>query len=184
MSEKTSTEIRDGHSKERDLEAAKLPGANADDENMPKDPNLVTWDGPQDPENPKNWPNQTKWRYTVAVSIFTFISPVSSAMIALALSKLGADLNMHSDIEVELALSIFTLAYAVGRFSSVPPPSFTATCASYSSAIYGIWRGTSAAASRRTRPSCSCSAFSLASAEAPRLHLEEELFGETHRGAA
>ncbi|KAM0249564.1 hypothetical protein ACHAQJ_008993 [Trichoderma viride] len=78
------------------------------------DPNLVTWDGPQDPENPKNWPNKIKWRYTVAVSFFTFISPVSSAMIAPALSKLGEDLNMKNKLEMELALSIFILAYAVG----------------------------------------------------------------------
>jgi hypothetical protein len=112
--EKTSTEIRDIYSKEGDLEAVKLPVPNTDDEKTPKDPNLVTWDGPQDPENPKNWPNKVKWRYTVAVSVFTFISPVSSAMIAPALSKMGADLHMHSDLEVELALSIFLLAYAVG----------------------------------------------------------------------
>ncbi|KAM0450711.1 hypothetical protein ACHAPV_010320 [Trichoderma viride] len=94
--------------KQLDLEAAKLPAENTND------PNLVTWDGPQDPENPKNWPNKIKWRYTVAVSFFTFISPVSSAMIAPALSKLGEDLGMNSKLEVELALSIFILAYAVG----------------------------------------------------------------------
>ncbi|PNP51340.1 hypothetical protein THARTR1_07990 [Trichoderma harzianum] len=91
-----------------DLEAAK-PSAESI-----SDPNLVTWDGPQDPENPKNWPNKIKWRYTVAVSLFTFISPVSSAMIAPALSKLGEDLNMNNKLEIELALSIFILAYAVG----------------------------------------------------------------------
>ncbi|KAL6800038.1 major facilitator superfamily domain-containing protein [Trichoderma sp. SZMC 28012] len=35
-------------------------------------------------------------------------------MIAPALSKLGEDLNMNSKLEIELALSIFILAYAVG----------------------------------------------------------------------
>lgn len=94
--------------KQLDLEAASVTAENIND------PNLVTWDGPQDPENPKNWPNEVKWRYTVAVSFFTFISPVSSAMVAPALSKLGKDLNMNSKLEVELALSIFILAYAVG----------------------------------------------------------------------
>ncbi|KAK1249585.1 hypothetical protein MKX08_009588 [Trichoderma sp. CBMAI-0020] len=91
-----------------DLEAVKLPAENIND------PNLVTWDGPQDPANPKNWPNKIKWRYTVAVSFFTFISPVSSAMIAPALSKLGEDLSINSKLEVELALSIFILAYSIG----------------------------------------------------------------------
>ncbi|KAE8395476.1 major facilitator superfamily domain-containing protein, partial [Aspergillus alliaceus] len=35
-------------------------------------------------------------------------------MVAPALSQLGVDLHMQSDIEVELALSIFILAYAIG----------------------------------------------------------------------
>ena len=103
---------QDGHSKERDLEAARLPAA--DTEDMPKDLHLVTWDGPQDPANPKNWPDKSKWAYTDAGSIYTFITPVSSAMLAPALSQVGRDLHMHSDFEVELTLSIFILAYAVG----------------------------------------------------------------------
>lgn len=96
-------------SKERDLEAGK-------DEPLavPKDPNLVTWDGPQDPENPKNWPNNIKWKYTLAVSLFVFISPVSSAMIAPAMDNLGEALDMRTQFEVYLSLAIFILAYAVG----------------------------------------------------------------------
>jgi hypothetical protein len=29
-----------------------------------RDPNLVTWDGVEDPENPKNWTNGRKWAAT------------------------------------------------------------------------------------------------------------------------
>ncbi|CAG9976213.1 unnamed protein product [Clonostachys byssicola] len=79
-----------------------------------QDPNLVTWAGPDDVENPKNWPNGIKWRYTVAVSLLVFISPVSSAMIAPAMENLGTELGMNSEIEVYLSLAIFILAYAVG----------------------------------------------------------------------
>ncbi|KAA8646803.1 hypothetical protein EYZ11_010907 [Aspergillus tanneri] len=101
-----------GGSKDHGLEAARL--AILDETILPRDLDLVTWDRPQDPENPRNWPNNIKWRYTVAVSTFTFISPVSSSMIAPALHKLGAGLHMQSEIEVELSLSIFILAYTVG----------------------------------------------------------------------
>ena len=97
---------------ERDLEAAGLPKTDAAETS--KDPNLVTWDGPDDPTNPKNWPVKEKWILTVLVSLFTFISPVSSSMVAPALTKLGKDLDMQSDIEVEMALSIFVLGYAFG----------------------------------------------------------------------
>ncbi|KNG80928.1 MFS multidrug transporter [Aspergillus nomiae NRRL 13137] len=99
------------YSNPQDLEASR---SKSDDPTKQFDPDLVTWDGAHDVENPKNWPQKDKWRNTVAVSIFTFISPVSSSMVAPALAQLGADLNMQSDIEVELALSIFILAYAIG----------------------------------------------------------------------
>lgn len=76
--------------------------------------NLVTWDGPDDPDNPKNWTNKKKWAATITVSLFTFISPVSSSMIAPALQQLQRDLNVTSDLEIQLALSCFILAFAVG----------------------------------------------------------------------
>ncbi|KAI7337565.1 MFS multidrug transporter [Hortaea werneckii] len=79
-----------------------------------KDLNLVTWDGPDDPDNPKNWPKKKKWMATLTVSLFTFISPVSSSMIAPALQQLSEELNVKSDLEVQLALSTFILAFAVG----------------------------------------------------------------------
>ncbi|RDW69360.1 MFS multidrug transporter-like protein [Coleophoma cylindrospora] len=79
-----------------------------------RDPNLVTWEGPSDPANPKNWPIKKKWFATVVVSSFTFISPVSSSMVAPALTAIGRDLNITNDVELSLTLSIFILAYAVG----------------------------------------------------------------------
>ncbi|KAK4540600.1 hypothetical protein LTR36_009030 [Oleoguttula mirabilis] len=79
-----------------------------------KDINLVTWDGPDDPDNPKNWPKSKKWAATITVSLFTFISPVSSSMIAPALPQLKIDLKVTSQLELQLALSTFILAFAVG----------------------------------------------------------------------
>lgn len=80
-----------------------------------KDTNLVTWDGPDDPENPKNWSRQRKWAATVTVSLFTFISPVSSSMIAPALQNIAQDFGLPPrSSEVPLALSVFVLGFAVG----------------------------------------------------------------------
>lgn len=70
--------------------------------------------GPGDPENPQNWPLGKKWAATMVVSGFTFMSPVSSSMVAPALSRLGEELGMSTKVEVQLALSIFVLAYAIG----------------------------------------------------------------------
>lgn len=79
-----------------------------------KDINLVGWDGPKDPENPKNWSKNRKWLATLTVSLFTFISPVSSSMIAPALTDVQASLNVHSSALTGLAMSVFILGFAIG----------------------------------------------------------------------
>ncbi|KAK4608916.1 Efflux pump vrtL [Fulvia fulva] len=79
-----------------------------------KDLNLVTWDGPDDPANPKNWANRRRWLATITVSLFTFIAPVSSSMIAPGLRNVQADLHIQSDLEVEMGMSIFILGFAIG----------------------------------------------------------------------
>lgn len=79
-----------------------------------KDPNLVDWDGPDDTANPKNWTYGRKWAATFVVSSFTFISPVSSSMVAPALASMSSDLGITSEIESQLVLSIFILSYAIG----------------------------------------------------------------------
>ncbi|KAF2202184.1 putative MFS multidrug transporter [Delitschia confertaspora ATCC 74209] len=78
------------------------------------DPNLVTWDGPDDPANPKNWSMKRKWAATLIVSSFTFVSPVSSSMISPALKSISADFHITKEVEAQLTLSIFVLAYAIG----------------------------------------------------------------------
>ncbi|KAF3929958.1 hypothetical protein AA313_de0205940 [Arthrobotrys entomopaga] len=77
------------------------------------DPNVVTWDGPDDPANPLNWSIKKKWIATVVVSSFTFISPVSSSMVAPAIPSIAKDLNITSTIAQQLTLSVFVLAYAI-----------------------------------------------------------------------
>ncbi|CZT48564.1 related to synaptic vesicle transporter SVOP and related transporters (major facilitator superfamily) [Rhynchosporium secalis] len=74
----------------------------------------VDWEGPNDPENPKNWPNLKRWRITLLNSLFMFVSPVSSSMVAPAFSEMKLDLSIHSDYEAQMILSIFVLASAVG----------------------------------------------------------------------
>ena len=74
----------------------------------------VTWDGPNDPANPKNWTMKRKWAATFIISAFTFVSPVSSSMISPALTAISRDFHITNQVELELTLSIFVLAYAIG----------------------------------------------------------------------
>ena len=48
------------------------------------------------------------------VSAFTFISPVSSTMVAPALTAMSKEFGVTKEIEASLMLSIFVLAYAIG----------------------------------------------------------------------
>ena len=59
-----------------------------------EDNGLVSWDGPQDPENPPNWSWQRKWVATILVSCFTFISPFSSTMVTPVLDEISTDLGI------------------------------------------------------------------------------------------
>ena len=80
------------------------------------DPYLVTWDGPNDVANPKNWTHRRKWLLTAVVSTYTFISPISTSIVAPALITLEPDLHIHSSFIASLTLSIFILAYGFGPF--------------------------------------------------------------------
>ncbi len=105
-----------------DLEAAKAKAEleHEEKEKQQHNPNLVSWDGPDDPANPKNWSIKTKWFVTFVVSGFTFISPVSSSMVAPALGAMARDLGITSEIAVQMTLSIFVLAYAIGPLAFGP----------------------------------------------------------------
>ena len=76
----------------------------------------MTWDGPNDPTNPKNWAYSLKWTATIVVSSYTLISMMSASIVAPTLVSLGADLGINSQFEGSLVLSIFVLAYAFGPF--------------------------------------------------------------------
>ncbi|KAJ6444256.1 multidrug resistance protein [Purpureocillium lavendulum] len=131
------SEVRDGIANQRDLEIGGLGKGGAESEekavaaassdagaalvgsvaNGPPgsdDGNLVRWDGPDDPDNPKNWAMRRKWAAVLCVSFFTLISPVASSMVAPALDAIGDDLAIARDIERALVLSVFVAAYALG----------------------------------------------------------------------
>ncbi|OAL57136.1 MFS general substrate transporter [Pyrenochaeta sp. DS3sAY3a] len=111
--ERTYEEIRGGIPNEHDVEA---PFALEKKQTMKsvKDPNLVTWDSDDDPANPKNWSTKRKWAATFIVSSFTLVSPISSSMIAPALTSISNEFHITKEVEAQLTLSIFVLAYAIG----------------------------------------------------------------------
>ncbi|OJA21346.1 hypothetical protein AZE42_12762, partial [Rhizopogon vesiculosus] len=80
----------------------------------PTDILIIDWDGPNDPHNPKNWSFRRKWAVTAIVSSFTFISPVSSSMVAPATDQVASTFGIKSHVVIAMITSIFVLAYAFG----------------------------------------------------------------------
>ncbi|KAH7318876.1 MFS general substrate transporter [Rhizoctonia solani] len=90
------------------------PGKSAQDDTEKK-PDFVDWDSPDDPKNPRNWSFRHRWAATAVVSLFTFMSPLASSMVAPALPQISRELNLEQGSVLEsMTLSVFVLAYAVG----------------------------------------------------------------------
>lgn len=71
----TMTERRGSY----DLEGGtqKFPAAKTDVESPSEeaaDPNIVSWDGPNDPDNPVNWSSGLKWSNIALISAITFVT--------------------------------------------------------------------------------------------------------------
>ena len=68
------------HEPERDLEKAGIE--TTAEEQEPHDPNIVDWDGPDDPANPVNWSMAAKWSNIAVLSALTLLTPLASSMFA------------------------------------------------------------------------------------------------------
>lgn len=121
---------------ERDLEKGDVPEfptaqgpPGGQKEDTPKDPNLVTWDGPDDPENPQNWPVWKKWMATLLLATLTLTITFSSSIFSTATVVVAK--KFHVGLEVStLGTSLFVLGFFCGptvwgpfseRYGRLPP---------------------------------------------------------------
>lgn len=88
---------------------------------------LVSWDGPNDPGNPRkfvivpsfyqylhfpsSWSRSKKWAATIVVSAYTFISPIASSMMSPAVPKIAENFGVTNSVIQSMLVSIFILAY-------------------------------------------------------------------------
>ena len=68
-----------------------------------------------------SWPYRQKWAATIVVSSFTFISPVSSSMIAPAAEQVAEQLGITSNVLIAMTTSIFILGYGEYFLYAAPP---------------------------------------------------------------
>lgn len=83
----------------------------------PKDPNLVEFDGPNDPGNPQNFTTRRKTAATVSMGLMTFVVTFSSSVFAVAVDPISSEYNV-STVVATLGVSLFLLGFVLG------PPCF------------------------------------------------------------
>jgi hypothetical protein len=88
------------------------------------DPDVVDWDGPDDPTNPQNWPAKKKWSIIAALGAVTFITPLASSFFAPGVPQVMRAFNEESNLMATFVVSVYLLGFAIG----VLPFFLTFTC--------------------------------------------------------
>ena len=80
INEVVEIDVPNEHAREVDME--KQNSVQHLGQDSTKDPNIVGWDGPDDPANPMNWSTGLKVSNVAIISAMTFVTPLASSMFA------------------------------------------------------------------------------------------------------
>ncbi|KAL2052844.1 hypothetical protein ABVK25_006783 [Lepraria finkii] len=84
------------------------------------DPNIVDWDGPDDPANPMNWSEKLKWGNVAVISSITFLTPLASSMFAPGVPDAMIEFHSSSVTLASFVVSVYVLGYAFGPLVIAP----------------------------------------------------------------
>lgn len=116
----TGTTVGEGQGKSTPTEAGKeaREETNAPVKAKP-DPNLVSWYGPEDRENPRNWSVTKKCFVTFNLCILTFSIYMGSSIVTPSLQELASYFEV-SPVVATLSLTLFVIGYGVGPMVLAP----------------------------------------------------------------
>lgn len=75
--------------------------------------NIVDWDGPDDPENPKNMTEARKWAIVGATGAMTFCVSFSSSVFSTTVFQTAAEFHVSTEVML-LGVSLYVLGFAFG----------------------------------------------------------------------
>ncbi|KAI1413111.1 bicyclomycin resistance protein [Hypoxylon sp. FL1857] len=111
---------------DHDIEKAQSPGeaalssSNEGEDDSDNGPNVVWWSGPNDPENPYNWPTWRKVLNCGLISAMTFISPLASSIFAPGVPQVVAEFHSTSLEIAAFVVSVYVLGFAAGPMLFAP----------------------------------------------------------------
>jgi DHA1 family multidrug resistance protein-like MFS transporter len=119
-------EVREGSADDTDLERGDQSSDEEKAEQLrrkeskQRDPNLIEWDGPNDPENPMNWPASKTWIVTLALGMMTFCVTFASSVFSNATVPVAKLFGVSTEVTT-LGTSLFVLGFGAGPLVSYIP---------------------------------------------------------------
>ncbi|MCJ1246989.1 hypothetical protein MMC30_004200 [Trapelia coarctata] len=101
-------------------ESKDIEKAEETEQAQPLDPNVVDWDGPNDPNMALNWSKQKKWGTVAMLSALTFLTPLASSMFAPGVPQVLSDFRSTDALLGSFVVSIYILGYAIGPIFIAP----------------------------------------------------------------
>ncbi|KAI0912399.1 major facilitator superfamily domain-containing protein [Ustulina deusta] len=80
----------------------------------------VGWDGPTDPARPVNWSRRKKWWNMGIISYLTFLTPLTSSIVAPAQGLVMKDFHSTNRTLASFVVSIYLVGFAVGPLFLAP----------------------------------------------------------------
>ncbi|KAF1943451.1 membrane transporter [Clathrospora elynae] len=85
-----------------------------------QDPNIVDWEGPDDPANPQNWLPKKKWGIIASLGAITLITPLASSFFAPGVPQVLRTFNETSNVMAAFVVSVYILGFAIGPLIIAP----------------------------------------------------------------
>ncbi|KAJ9626354.1 hypothetical protein H2203_003986 [Taxawa tesnikishii (nom. ined.)] len=84
------------------------------------DPDVVDWDGPDDPANPMNFSGKVKVIHIAILSLLTLVTPLASSMFAPGVPEVMRDFKTDSATLASFVVSVYILGFAFGPLAVAP----------------------------------------------------------------
>ena len=84
------------------------------------DPNVVDWDGPDDPANPRNWSPAWKRTNVILVTLSVLYASLATTMYAPAANIMKSEFGYTNDTVETLTITIASLGFALGQLFAGP----------------------------------------------------------------
>ncbi|KAI1104254.1 MFS general substrate transporter [Jackrogersella minutella] len=115
-SEKGTVALGDSvNRRQHDIERGETP-----QQQEAEDPDIVDWDGPDDPANPLNWSSLKKGLHIAYVSVFVLYANLAATMFAPGAAELVQEFHVTSSVIATFTVSIYVLAFMVGPVFLAP----------------------------------------------------------------